>query len=205
MPRAQTLVIGVTGTMTSGKAAIRYFLVDRGFKSIRHTHSILREGLRLGKEMSKRENWVEVGVKMRKEKGIDILAQLSAKKIKEGERYVVCPLRHPADIKFLKEKYTALIIFVDAPFKTRYIRTLLKEQGAGLTEKDFKRKDEVENAPSGKDKKFLTNINACKKLADEIIMNDKGLSLLNQKLDAILRKYKIPDIEDTGAYEDFDI
>lgn len=205
MARANTLVIGITGTMTSGKGAIRYFLIDRGFKSIRHTRPILKEGLKRKLDMTNRQNWLDICVELRKRKGHEILAKQAEKKIKEGERYLVCPIRHPADITYLKKKYNALIFFIDAPFDKRYTRTFMKELGAGLSKEQFKQKDEFEHNPSGKDKEYLPNLNACKKLSDEIIINKGSLTKLNQDLQKILFKYKIPDIEDTGAYEDFEI
>lgn len=205
MPRAKTLVIGITGTMTSGKGAIRYFLINKGFKSIRHTRPILKEGLRRKADMSDRQNWLNISVEMRKKKSVGILARLASKQIKEGDRFLVCPIRHPADIKFLKEKYNALIIFVDSPIKSRYTRTFMKELGGGLTEEEFKKKDEFEHNPTGKDAKYLPNITACKKLADELITNDGSLTQLNKKLESILRKYKIPELLDKEVYEDFEI
>jgi dephospho-CoA kinase len=205
MPRAKTLVIGITGTMTAGKAAIRYFLIDKGFKSIRHTRPILKEGLARKLDMSDRQHWLDIVIEMRKKRGMDVLAQLATEQIKEGERYLVCPLRHPADIKLLKKKYNALILFIDAPSKMRYTRTLMKELGSGLTEAQFIKKDKFEHNPTGADKKYLPNIAACKKLADEVLINDGSLTELNKKLETILRKYKIPELVDTGAYEDFEI
>lgn len=205
MVKANNLVIGITGTMTSGKAALRYFLVNRGFKSIRLTKPILDEGLRRKLDMSDRKNWVDLDVELRRKKRIDIFAELASKHIKGSTRYVICPIRHPADILNLKRKYHALIIFIDAPFETRYKRTFLKELGSGMSKEEFKKKDESENNPTGKNKKYLSNISECRKLSDEVIINNKSLNYLNQRLEKILRKYKIPNLEDTSTYEDFDM
>jgi dephospho-CoA kinase len=205
MVQAKNIIIGITGTMTSGKGALKYFLVHRGFKSIRNTSLILAEGLKKRVDMSNRDNWLDLVVELRKKQVMEVLSKESEKNIKENNRYVICPIRHPADIKYLKDKYNALIIFIDSPYKMRYRRTLLKGLGSGLKEGDFKKKDEFEYSPTSKDKKYLPNISKCKKLSDEIIINDKSLNDLNKKLERILRKYKIPAIEDTGAYEDFDM
>jgi dephospho-CoA kinase len=205
MVKAKNIVICITGTMTSGKAALQYFLVNRGFKAIRNTTPILEEGLKRKLDMSNRQNWIDLLVEMRKKKGLEVLAKQSAKEIKLDERYVICPIRHPADIKFFKKNYHALIIFIDAPFETRYKRTLLKELGSKLTINEFRLKDDLENNPTVNDKKYLPNVGECKKLADEIINNDKSLNDLNEKLEKILRKNKIPDMEDTGVFEDFDM
>jgi hypothetical protein len=51
----------------------------------------------------------------------------------------------------------------------------------------------------------LPNICECKKLADEIIENTGTLNELNKKLEHILRKYKIPEKIDEGAFEGFDV
>lgn len=205
MARAKTLIVGITGPMTSGKGAVRYFFIDKGFKSIRHTKPLLDEAAKRKVDVKDKEKWINLATELRKEKGLDVLAKLSEEQIEEDERYVVCPLRHPADIKYLKEKYDAIIIYVDAPFDTRYKRTLMKEFDAGLTEEDFKRRDDEENSPTGPDAKYKININECKNLADEYIMNDGPINELYKKLEDIMRKYSIPEMQDTGQYEDFDM
>lgn len=191
--------------MTSGKGAVRYFLIDKGFKSIRHTKPLLDEALKKGIDVKDKNKWVRLATELREEKEIDFLAKKSAEQIEENERYVICPLRHPADIKYLKDKYDAIILYIDAPFDTRYKRTLMKEFETGLTIEEFKKRDEQENSPTGDDKKYKININECKKLADEIVMNDGSINDLYQRLEDILRKYQIPSIEDRGQYEDFDM
>jgi len=205
MVSTKTLVIGITGTMTSGKGALNYFLIDRGFKSIRLTQPILSKGLKEKKDMGNRKNWLDILVEMRKKDGVDILAKLAAKQIEPEGRYVLCPIRNPADIKYLKKNYDALIFYVDSPFKLRYRRTFLKETVSSMSEEEFKKKDDLENNPSGKDKDFLPNISACKELADEVIENEKSLNDLNKELDKILRQYHIQKIEDQGYLEGFEV
>ncbi|MDD3647083.1 MAG: hypothetical protein PHS44_01090 [Candidatus Dojkabacteria bacterium] len=202
---AGTLVIAVTGTMTSGKAAVKYFLVDKGFQYIRHTDPILQEGLKRKLDMKDRQNWIDVLVDMRKKEGMDILSKKASKLITEGERYVICPIRHPAEIEYLKKKYDALVIFVEADFDTRYKRTFLKELGGGMTKEEFKAKDDQENNPKGPDREYLPNLSACKKLADIVIDNDGSLNDLNLKLTKFLEKRQITDIVDTGTFDDFEI
>jgi dephospho-CoA kinase len=191
--------------MTSGKGAVQYFLVDRGFEYIRNTEPIFEEGQKRKMDMSNRQNWLDIIVQMRKKKGADILAKEASKKIDEESRYVIAPIRHPIDIKYLKKKYNALIIYVDAPLLTRYKRTFLSESGRGMTKDEFLKKDASECSPTGSDKEYLPHISACKKLADEIISNDGSLNDLNSQLEKILRKYNIPDIEDKGYQEGFDV
>lgn len=202
MVQSNKLVIVITGTMTSGKGALSFFLINRGFKFIRHTQPILDYGLKRKLDMSNRTNWIKSSIEMKKTKGMDILSKLTSKEITEGERYVVSPVRYPSDIKYYKEHYNALILYIDSPFKDRYKRTLMKEIQKPISMAEFKLKDSEEWDPAGKDSEFKPNIKACKRLSDEIIINDKSLNELNTKLEKILRKYKIPDIEDTESYED---
>jgi dephospho-CoA kinase len=208
MVDAKRIIIGVTGTMTSGKGALQYFLVNRGFLYIRNTAPILDEGLKSKTDMKDRENWLKILVELRKKEGLEVLTKRAEKKMSEDEesdRFVVCPIRHPADITYLKKKYNALIIFIDAPFKLRYRRTLIKELGSGLTEEEFKKKDDFEKNPTGENAGYLPNIEECRKLADEVITNDKTLNDLNDSLDKVLRKHNIPDFVDSEAFEDVDI
>jgi hypothetical protein len=81
----------------------------------------------------------------------------------------------------------------------------LKELGSKLSESEFKEKDIKEHKPTGDDKEYLPNMNECKKLSDEIIINDSTLNELNVKLERIMRKYKIAEIEDKGYLEGFDV
>lgn len=191
--------------MTSGKGAVQYFLVDRGFQYIRNTEPIFEQGQKQKLDMADRSNWINIVVDMRKKHGNDILAKKASKVIEEENRYVIAPIRHPADIQYLKKKYNAIIIFVDAPTLTRYKRTFLSERGGGMTKEEFMKRDAAECNPTGKDKEYLPRVSACKKLADEVIINDGTLNELNTKLEKILRKYNIPDIEDKGYQEGFDV
>ena len=199
------LVILITGTMTAGKAALKYFLVDKGFKYIRHTDPILQEGLSKKIDMKKRENWIKVLVDMRKRDGNEVLSKLADEKVKDGDRFVICPIRHPEDIKYFKKRYNTIIIFIDAPFDIRYKRTFLKEMGSTLTKEEFKKKDDKENNPNGIYKEYLPNINECRKLADHIINNDSSLNDLNKDLEDFLRSKGITALIDTGAYDDFEM
>jgi len=205
MIQIKNIIICITGTMTSGKAALKYFLVDRGFKAIRHSQLLVQEGKKLGYDMTNKNNSSKVSVLLRKKYGLDILSKTSATEIRNQERYVICPIRYSRDLKFFKDRYNALIIFTDAPFEIRYRRTKLKNIEEKLTIKEFKKIDNFEQDPTGKDKKYLPDINSCRKLSDEIIINNKSLDYMNQKLEKILRKYRIPDLEDTDTYEDFDV
>jgi len=201
MVSTKNLIIGITGTMTSGKGALEFFLVNRGFKHVRLTQPIIDYGISLKSDMTDRSKWQEIIIDFRKKQGLDILAKKASEKFEEGERYVVSPIRNPEDIKYLKKNYNALIIFIDAPFEDRYKRTFLKDLGRPLSKEEFKEKDDSENEPSGENKKYFPNINECKKLADEIIINDGTLNDLNEKLDKVMRKYRIPDVYDTDIYE----
>lgn len=205
MVKAQNIVICITGTMTSGKGALQYFLIDRGFKAIRHTQPILDYGLKKKLDMKDRANWFKSVATLRKKFGMQVLAKKADEKIEEEERYVICPIRNPEDLKYFKNKYNALIIYVDAPVDLRYKRTYLKELGVSMTREEFEKKDKFEYDPKGEDRKYYPNIRKCKEMADAIIINDKTLNDLNTELEKVLRKYKIPDLIDTDSYEDFDV
>lgn len=199
------IVICITGTMASGKGAVQYFLINKGFKHIRITDPIFEE-MKLKKlSPNERKNWVNIDKEMRKKSGKDALAQIASKKIEQGERYVVCPIRHPEDIKYMKKNYKAKVIFVDAPIEDRFKRTYYKEVPSSMTLEEFKKRDDAENNPSGEEKEFLTNINECKKLSDFIIENKGTLNQLNNEVDKIMRSIGIPDTQDESIYEDFEM
>ena len=81
----------------------------------------------------------------------------------------------------------------------------MKEITKGLTKEEFTQKDKTEFNPKGKNKKYLPNMTKCKELADETIYNDGSLNDLNAKLERILRKHKLPDIEDNSHMDDVEM
>ncbi len=203
--RTKTLIIVISGTMTSGKGAVQYFLSSKGFKSIRFTRPVLHEGLKRQLNMTEKKNWEKITIEMRKKHGKDILARMASKLIKPGERYVICPVRYSVDIQYLKEKYNPIVIFVDAPFEKRYRRTFLKDPSINLSLDDFKKIDQNEKYPKDPDREYKSNIEECRKLKDVEINNDGTLNDLNAKLETILRKYNISEVKDDGVYEDFEM
>ena len=69
MVKSNTPVIIITGPMSSGKGALNFFLINRGFFFIRHTKPIFERGLKENLDMNDRKNWLDIVVRMRKKMG----------------------------------------------------------------------------------------------------------------------------------------
>lgn len=205
MALPKTIVILMTGPIASGKGAAKYYLVNKGFSHIRLTDPIIDEIEQQRLDPTERENWLKVAVDMRKKNGKSVLAEMASKRIKDGGKYVIDPLRYPEDIKFFKENYDAFTFFIDAPPEVRYKRTYYNPNGYGISKEEFKRRDDREMNPSGKDKEFLPNINECKELSDFVVENDGNLDHLNERLDGLMQKLNIPLYQDEFYTEGVDM
>ena len=114
------LVIGLTGTMNSGKGTVADYLVSKGFE-----HFILSEIIK--EETSQkhlpltRENLQDIGDILRKAHGLGVLAKLALERSKT-EKVLIDGIRNPGEIAFLKEQDKFILIAVDAPLSVRFMR-----------------------------------------------------------------------------------
>ncbi len=118
------LVIGLTGTMNSGKGTIADYLASKGFE-----HFILSEIIK--EETSQkhlpltRENLQDIGDILRKAHGLGVLAKLALERAKT-DTILIDGIRNPGEITFLKDTLKGqgkfILIAVDAPLSVRFMR-----------------------------------------------------------------------------------
>lgn len=179
------MFIGITGKLGSGKDTVAEKLVAQGFEHI-SLSDILREDLkRQGKPIS-RENLIKLGATMRQDLGGAILAQRAFSKAKTN-KCTFTSIGRTEEVAFFKSKGVK-IVFVDAPAKTRFqrIKARMRENDP-VNFKEFMRVEKIEN----EGKNLERNLNAIKKRADIILLNNSTLNSLNKKIDMLIR-YKRP-------------
>jgi dephospho-CoA kinase len=176
------MIIGLTGTMGSGKGEIVKYLKVKGFEHYVYS-DILKEIARQRKIEPTRINLQKLGTQIKKETGSPgILSKKLLKKIKT-DKAVVDGIRNADEITELKKAKDVIIIGVTAPQKLRYKRIRKRHRpGDPLTWNEFKKIDNLENR--GKTKGQETN--KCLKMADRVIINDKSLEKLKENLDKAL-------------------
>jgi len=182
-------IIGITGTLASGKTSVRDFFLSR-FSSyfISLSEIIKEELLKEGKEL-KRENFIEKGNELRRKFGAQVLTEVVAltfPRDPEKEIIIIDGIRNPGEVEYLRKSFGKdfVLIGVDAPREIRFKRLLERgKEGDPRTFEDFLEIDEVD---MGKNQpEYGQNVGECLKLADYLIINDGTIEELNKKLEEI--------------------
>lgn len=168
-------VIGLVGPIASGKGVVARILESRGF-----SRYILSDVIRA--EIASREQFdliddrqtlQDVGNELRQEHGPEVLAYLTGLSIEEDpNRLIVLDgIRNPGEVKFLKQKYGAIIIGIDADLEMRKKRYLNRSKiGDPKTEEEFsvlERRDRGEG-----EEEYGQRVSDSLALADVIIKNN---------------------------------
>ena len=117
------MIIGLTGSLASGKGVVSDFLKEKKFVYLSLSDE-LREITKQRKIELTRENLQNLGNKLREEKGAAVLAKHVLDKI-EGQQYlnaIVDGIRNPAEIEELKKLKSFFLVSVDAPIEDRFKR-----------------------------------------------------------------------------------
>lgn len=178
------MIIGLTGTIASGKTSIAEILKNRGFEHFTYS-DILRKEAKKRKIQPTRENLQKLGNEIKEEsKNKGILSKLIVENSHSGN-IVADGIRTVDEVIELKKYDKAFIIAVDAPQKLRYKRLKLRQRdGDPITFYQFKKLDDHENMglTPGQD------IYSCFKKADFVIINDRCLKELKERVNNILKK-----------------
>jgi dephospho-CoA kinase len=177
--------IGIIGGISSGKDLAadyiaRHLSVSR-FEISQPVKIIAQErGLALT-----RENLVELGTKLAREKGSAYLAEILLNKIENHG--IITGMRQLGQIDFLKKNSKLILIALEAKVDLRFQRTVARgKQGEATTLLEFINKEQNENSGSHDQRLF-----ECMKLADYTVNNDSDIDNLFKQLDDILRREKL--------------
>ncbi len=123
----EEMIIGLTGTLASGKGEIAEFLKREGYEYLSLSQEVRAEARERGIEET-RENLQDLGNEMRKKESPGYWAYRTAERIKaaqeEGkETFIIDGLRNPAEINALREVLPSFyLVATDAPPRTRFDR-----------------------------------------------------------------------------------
>ena len=187
-------VFGFCGTFGAGKGtAIEIFtriLSDKGTVYSFSTSDLFRAELRKKGLSTDRETLRTFANEMRKTYGAGYAGKLAVKAINEQEPdyALVDALRNPAEVETLKKFYgdNFTLIAIDAPIKTRYERTQMRNRNKEdqLTFEEFKASEELELKtldPNGQ------RIYDVMKMATEKIENAASEKELEKKLKELIQ------------------
>ncbi len=195
------MIIGLTGTLSSGKGTIAEFLKKKGFGYLSLSDELREEARRRKIELT-RQNLQNLGNQLREAQGPGVLAKLVLEKINNYNLMdsVVDGIRNPAEIKELRQLPHFFLVAVDAPEKTRFER--MKSRNRENDPKTFEEFRKVDARDKGKGEKASgQQVAKCFKLASVLIRNDKTVHELNSKSEQLLKKLreielKRPSIDD---------
>lgn len=120
------MIIGVTGTIGSGKGVFSKMLAEEGFVRLAFGDVVREEAERRGLGIG-RDTLQNLGYSLREEIGVGVWAKRLIEKIENGRDYVIDGFRYPDQVEeFLKLGGFALVA-VDALERNRYER--LKARG----------------------------------------------------------------------------
>ena len=176
------MIIGLTGTMASGKGEVVVYLKSKGFEHYVYS-DILKDIAKQRNIEPTRANLQRLGNDIKKEnKNLGILSNKMLKKIKT-DKSVVDGVRNADEIRELKKRKDVYIIGVSAQQRLRYGRIRKgNREGDPKTFSEFKRLDNLENRGKTKGQE----INKCIKMTDFLIINNGSIEQLKKRIDKIL-------------------
>jgi dephospho-CoA kinase len=180
------MIIAITGPAGAGKDIAAEYVTQRLGAQHVSGGDVLRSMLsEIGLE-PKKSAIGDFGTFIRTHYGIDAILLKVLEMAKNSEHLVNSGFRSPAE-GLLIHQHGGKILYIDAPVELRHERISARNRGdedislEALREQDKKEYDSKHP--------MAENLTAVKKMADDIVMNDRSLQELNKKLDTIINRY----------------
>ena len=175
------MVIGITGTNSSGKDTVAKFFIEKGFDSFSLSDILREEAKKRGIEEN-RDNLQGIGNELREKFGTGYLAQETLKKIKRDA--IVTSIRHSDEVKTLKQAQNFFLIAIDAPIELRYKRAR-KRQGTqdAIDFETFQKQEAKEFQKSGSGQQ----LGKCMEMAGYKIENNGTKEEFYKKLENLFK------------------
>ncbi|MFH1623175.1 MAG: hypothetical protein ABIA12_01495 [Candidatus Aenigmatarchaeota archaeon] len=186
---AQKAVIGITGTIASGKDAVMQIML-RKYNCYHVTLShVIRGELEKKKGVMSRTTLQEMGNHMRQKYGPHILALLAIEYLpRDKELTIIDGIRNPGEVDYLKKKFGSrfFLIATDTPRERRF--ELLQMRNDPRDPKTFEEFVKVDERDQGAgEPPHGQQVAACVAHADFRIQNDGDLAQLEQKVDEVMK------------------
>ena len=188
------MIIGLAGTMGSGKGELSSLLQKKGFSYITISDIIRKELLKRNLPL-KREELQNLGNELREKHGNDYWAKKAIEKIDLNKNWVIDGIRNPGEIEELKNIPNFFLIGIDAPENLRLIRAKRRKRvidgrisSDSKKEKEFKTlelRDRGINEPE-----HGQQVLKCIEKSNFMITNDASIEKLHQEIEKILSKIK---------------
>jgi|GEM_PF-5082401 dephospho-CoA kinase len=111
-----------------------------------------------------------------------------------GKDYVIDSIRNPGEVKALAESGDFILIAVDAPIETRFVRVLQRSGRDGKEPQTFEAFKLSEACELGSKNRSSQQLRECAQMADFRVCNDSGKDSFFKKIDDILIPRQTPGL-----------
>ncbi|MEK6900659.1 MAG: AAA family ATPase [Nanoarchaeota archaeon] len=183
------MIIGITGTIRSGKDTVANYLVSKGFTHYSLSDYIRKVVREQGLDQTDRSILQRAANELRAKNGPGYLAEKALEGFLPKTNYAISSIRNPSEIQILRRNSGFTLISIDAPLEDRYKRALLAGDKKYQTFEEFVASEQYEKSsdPNGQ------QLHTCMDMADYHISNPGSESIpdLERKIDELL--YKLGD------------
>ncbi|MBD3330247.1 dephospho-CoA kinase [Candidatus Peregrinibacteria bacterium] len=175
------MIIGLTGSMGSGKGEVVNILKSMGYEYITLSTMVREEAQRQGIK-EERTKLMEIGNNMRKQEGAGVLAQRALKKISDSkhENWVIDGIRNPAEIEELKKGDGVNVIAVYAD-KEILIERILERDRASDPKSRMDIANKIDREWGFGEPEEGQQVGKCIEMADQVLKNEGTLEDLNRQ------------------------
>ena len=182
-------VIGLTGTMGSGKEVVKDFIKQKLNCYYVTLSDIIKTEMEKKKGTLDRTTLQDMGNEMRKKYGNHILAMFAVEYLgRDKEAIIVDGIRHTAEIDYLEKKFgdDFKLVAVDAPQEIRFQRISSRGRDDPNAWGEFVKADERDQGIN--EPEHGLHVRDCIGRADVFIVNDGSLEDLRKKVDEVTQK-----------------
>jgi dephospho-CoA kinase len=182
-------VIGITGTIGSGKEVVKEALSKNFSCYSVSLSSVIQAQM---KKKADRKSLQDMGNELRKKYGNFILAKLATDYMqRDKEMIIVDGIRNPGEVDYLKKTFgnKFFLIAVDAPRELRWERIKARgREGDPKTWEEFLAADERDQGVG--EPLYGQRVRECIQMADFLLMNDGTQEEVNEKILRIVKELK---------------
>src|SRR3989344_5918091 len=180
------MIIGITGTLGSGKGTVTDYLVSKGFKQFAVSDTFLAgEALKRGlaPDRMTRRNIANEYRALGPTKLMEAVYDMARPALDAGEDIVLDPQHTPAEVRFIQSK-GGIEIAVDADLRIRYER--ISKRGSEKDQTTFEAFAKHEQEEMKSDDPNKNNLAAAIAAADYRIENNGTREELHARIDEVL-------------------
>ncbi len=183
------MIIGVVGSIASGKSLLGDVLVKRGFLRLSFSAEVRNEAA--NKNISiKRKELQDLGNEMRLREGNDYWAKKVIAKMEKNKNYVVEGIRNPSEVNALRKLENFILVGVEAPIERRFQWIMMRQKDSDPSSLEGVKEIDARDRGIGEEGHGQQSAK-CIEMADYHLINDKTKEHFQKKVDMLLKKMKI--------------